>query len=46
MLVADIKDYTGLTLKLGEARMSEIVGTLFKKAGEILNANLAWELHT
>jgi adenylate cyclase len=42
VLVVDIKGYTSLTLKLGEARMSEIVGTLFQKAGEILNANLAW----
>ncbi len=42
VLVADIKDYTGLTLKLGEARMSEIIGMLFEKAGEILNANFAW----
>jgi adenylate cyclase len=42
VLVTDIKDYTGLTLRLGEARMSEIVGTLFEKAGAILNANFAW----
>ena len=42
VLVADIKDYTGLTLKLGEARMSEIIGMLFEKAGDILSANLAW----
>jgi adenylate cyclase len=42
VLVTDIKDYTGLTLRLGEARMSDIVGTLFEKAGEVLSANLAW----
>lgn len=42
VLVADIKNYTGLTLKLGEARMSQIVGNLFERAGEILNENFAW----
>jgi adenylate cyclase len=42
VLVADIKNYTGLTHQLGEARMSEIVGSLFERSGEILNANLAW----
>jgi adenylate cyclase len=42
VLVADIRDYTGLTLRVGDASMSEILGILFHKAGEILNANLAW----
>lgn len=42
VLVADIRDYTGLTLRVGDETMSQILGTLFQKAGEILNANLAW----
>ena len=42
VLVADIRDYTGLTLTVGDTRMSQILGTLFQKAGEILNKNGAW----
>jgi adenylate cyclase len=42
VLVADIRDYTGLTRRVGDVTMSKILGTLFQKAGEILNANLAW----
>ena len=42
VLVADIRDYTGLTLTVGDAIMSQILGTLFQKAGEILHRNLAW----
>jgi adenylate cyclase len=42
VLIADIRDYTGLTLQVGDVTMSQILGTLFQKAGEILNANLAW----
>jgi adenylate cyclase len=42
VLVVDIRDYTGLTLSVGDVTMSQILGTLFQKAGEILNTNLAW----
>jgi adenylate cyclase len=42
VLVADIKDYTGLTLKLGESFICEMIGTLFQEAGRVLSANDTW----
>lgn len=42
VLVADIKGYTGLTLRLGESFISDVVGSLFEEAGRVLSANCCW----
>lgn len=42
VLVADIRDYTGLTLRLGEALIGETLGKLFNEAGRVLSANHCW----
>ena len=36
VLVADIRGYTGLTLRLGEDRLSQIMSTFFRDAGALL----------
>jgi adenylate cyclase len=42
ILVADIRGYTQLTLKLGESFIGEVVGSLFKEAGRVLSSNGCW----
>jgi adenylate cyclase len=42
VLVTDIKNYTGITLKMGESYISEIIGTIFQKGGRVLSANQCW----
>jgi adenylate cyclase len=42
VLVTDVKNYTGITLKMGDSHISEVVGTIFEEGGRILSANRCW----
>lgn len=42
ILVLDIRNYTVLSRELGEARISEIMNSLFRQAGELLKRNGSW----
>ncbi len=42
VLVVDIRNFTGLTHSLDERLLSEVVGTWFRKAGDIIRANGSW----
>lgn len=42
VLVVDIRNFTGLTRQLDEKILSEVIGTWFRHAGEIIRANGSW----
>lgn len=42
VLVVDIRNFTGLTRQLDERLLSEVVGTWFRKAGDIIRAHGSW----
>jgi adenylate cyclase len=42
VMVMDIRDFTGLTRKLGEELLSEVMGTWFRQAGEIIRQHDSW----
>ncbi len=42
VLVVDIRNFTGLTRSLDERLLSEVVGTWFRRAGDIIRANGSW----
>jgi len=42
VLVVDIRNFTGLSRALGEARLSELMGEFFREAGQLLRANGSW----
>jgi adenylate cyclase len=42
VLVADIRDYTGLSRRLGEQRISQIIGVFMQEAGAVLQRNGSW----
>jgi len=42
VLVIDIRDFTGLTRRLDEGTLCQVIGTWFRKGGEILRANGSW----
>jgi adenylate cyclase len=42
VLVVDIRDFTGLAQRVEASRLSQVTGTLFREAGEALQARGAW----
>jgi adenylate cyclase len=42
VLVVDIRDYTVLTRRMDEQVLSEMIGTWFRQAGEIIRAHGSW----
>jgi adenylate cyclase len=42
VLVADIRDFTGLASRLGDARLSEIISAFMREAGALLNQHGSW----
>ncbi len=42
VLVTDIRDFTGLSRRLPEARLSELMSAFFQRAGKILSDGGAW----
>jgi adenylate cyclase len=42
VLAIDIRDYTGLSRKVGEQRLGEVMGEFNREAGAILNHGRAW----
>ena len=42
VLVADIRDYTGLSRRLGESRISQIIGLFMQEAGAALQRHGSW----
>lgn len=42
VLVVDIRNFTGLTHQLDERLLSEVVGTWFRRAGDIIRSNGSW----
>jgi len=42
VMVADIRDFTGLTRQTNEKVLSEAIGTWFRRAGEIIGAHGSW----
>jgi adenylate cyclase len=42
VMVADIRDFTGLAQRLEAAPLSQVTGTLFRKAGKVLQERGAW----
>jgi len=42
VLVIDIRNYTGLTRELGDARISDIMSKVFQMAGSLLSRNGSW----
>jgi adenylate cyclase len=42
VLVADIRDYTGLSRRLGEARISQVIGVFMQEAGLALQEHGSW----
>ena len=42
VLVVDIRNFTGLTRQLDEKILSELIGTWFRHAGEIIRENGSW----
>lgn len=42
VLVADIRDFTGLSSRLGEARLSEIISAFMREAGAVLHNHGSW----
>ncbi len=42
VLVVDIRNFTGLTRQLDEKILSEVIGTWFRHAGEIIRENGSW----
>lgn len=42
VLVVDIRDYTGLSRRLGESRISEVVGAFLRESGGILADQGSW----
>jgi len=42
VLVVDIRNFTGLTQQLDERLLSEVVGTWFRRAGDIIRSNGSW----
>ena len=43
VLVADIRDFTGLSQRVEAAKLSQIVGSFFRDAGKALKERGAWE---
>ncbi|MBI3667709.1 MAG: adenylate/guanylate cyclase domain-containing protein [Acidobacteria bacterium] len=43
VLVADIRDFTGLSRRLGEDRLSKVISFFMRQSGEILAGLGAWE---
>lgn len=43
VMVVDVRDFTGMTQKVGDERLSEIIGTWFRKGGLILESRGAYE---
>src|SRR5262249_30804293 len=42
VLVADIRDYTGLSRRLGESRISKVIGVFMQEAGAVLQQHGSW----
>lgn len=42
VLVVDIRDFTGLTRQLDEKLLSEVIGTWFRRAGDIIREYGSW----
>ena len=42
VLVVDIRDFTGLTRRLGEDRLSEVIGSFFHRTGEVIRRHGSW----
>ena len=42
VLVADIRDFTGLSQRMDTAKLSKLAGTLFRETGKALQAHGAW----
>lgn len=42
IMVLDLRDYTGLSRRLGEAKISELMNRLFGEAGRLLKKNGSW----
>lgn len=42
VLVLDIRDFTGLSRRLPEARLSEVISTFFRDSGTVLSQQGAW----
>ena len=42
VLVADIRDYTGLSRRLGESRISQVIGVFMQEAGAALQRHGSW----
>ncbi len=42
VLVVDIRDFTGLTRQLDEKLLSEVIGTWFRRAGDIIREHGSW----
>ncbi|MEM7415109.1 MAG: adenylate/guanylate cyclase domain-containing protein [Gemmatimonadota bacterium] len=42
IMVLDLRDYTGLSRRLGEATISELMNKLFGEAGKLLKKNGSW----
>ena len=42
ILVTDVRDFTGLSRRLGETRISQLLGAFFQDAGRILSGHQAW----
>lgn len=42
VLVADIRDYTGLSRRLGESRISQVIGMFMQEAGAALQHHGSW----
>src|SRR5207302_4522348 len=43
VLVADIRDFTGLARRVEAGKLSQLTGTFFREAGKILKERGAWE---
>ncbi len=42
VLVTDIRDFTGLSTRLGEAKLSQVISAFNRESGLLLNAHGAW----
>jgi adenylate cyclase len=42
VMVIDIRDFTGLTHRVEESILCQLIGTWFRKGGEILNSHGSW----
>jgi adenylate cyclase len=41
-MVVDVRDYTGLARKMGEAGVSKVMNEFFRRSGELLKRNGSW----